>query len=417
MAESINYKCPACGGAMDFDIKTHKLKCQFCDSEFTVDDVVATKGAKKFNKDGEFVRKNHFNEPEEPIVRHLAPGDDETCKYDTYACRQCGGEIQIPPTVISTICPYCGNNVVFYDKLTGNHIPDLVVPFKIEKFALKEAYQQHLKFKPFVPGKFKRENTFEQIRGYYIPFWIYDLKAEGGATFKAEREDPQKVSVYKAHRRGYMLFESIPEDSSKFFDDAMTESLEPFVFNDAIPFETEYLSGFEAHVYDESCNEGAEKASNRAAMTLIDALQETVSHMYSRVTFESDDIKTTDIQAQSVLYPIWMLTTKWNGEEYYFAMNAQTGTFVGNLPRNNVVYFLSLSISTLLLGWLFFAMFKDWVALVVAAILAVGIHMAIDSSRVSVKRASKATNYGKTETFRITYSDDVFSHTYQKSRR
>jgi hypothetical protein len=112
-----------------------------------------------------------------------------------------------------------------------------------------------------------------------------------------------------------------------------------------------------------------------------------------------------------------MLTTKWNGEEYYFAMNAQTGTFVGNLPRNNVVYFLSLSISTLLLGWLFFAMFKDWVALVVAAILAVGIHMAIDSSRVSVKRASKATNYGKTETFRITYSDDVFSHAYQKSRR
>lgn len=417
MAESVNYKCPACGGAMDFDIRTHKLKCQYCDSEFLVDDVAATKGAKKFNRDGDFVRKNHFNEPAEPIVRHLAPGDDENCKYDTYACKQCGGEIKLEPTVISTICPYCGNNVIFYDKLTGNHVPDLVVPFKVEKNRLRKAYEEHLKFKPFVPGKFKRENTFERIKGYYIPFWIYDMKAEGCAVFKAELDQGKNVSVYKVTRGGTMNFEAIPEDCSKSFDDAMTESLEPFVFNDAIPFETEYLSGFESHVYDESCDEGADKASERAAMSLINSLQKDASRDYSRVTFESDNIKTKDITAQSVLYPIWMLTTKWEGKEYYFAMNGQTGSFVGNLPRNNVLYFSSISLFSLILAWVAYLCLEDlWAGIFAGIILSIVGHMAVDSSRISVQRARQASNYGKPETFRVNYTDDVYSHSYQRGK-
>ena len=32
------------------------------------------------------------------------------------------------------------------------------------------------------------------------------------------------------------------------------------------------------------------------------------------------------------LLPVWLLTTKWNGTNYLFAMNGQTGKLVGNLP-------------------------------------------------------------------------------------
>ena len=35
------YECPACGGAMEFNPGTQKLKCPFCDSEFDVKDYVA----------------------------------------------------------------------------------------------------------------------------------------------------------------------------------------------------------------------------------------------------------------------------------------------------------------------------------------------------------------------------------------
>ena len=33
-----------------------------------------------------------------------------------------------------------------------------------------------------------------------------------------------------------------------------------------------------------------------------------------------------------VLLPVWILNTRYHGEDYLFAMNGQTGKFVGNLP-------------------------------------------------------------------------------------
>ena len=32
MADIKEYKCPACGGAMEFDSKSQKMKCPFCDT-------------------------------------------------------------------------------------------------------------------------------------------------------------------------------------------------------------------------------------------------------------------------------------------------------------------------------------------------------------------------------------------------
>ena len=32
------------------------------------------------------------------------------------------------------------------------------------------------------------------------------------------------------------------------------------------------------------------------------------------------------------LMPVWMLNTKWNGKDFLFAMNGQTGRLVGELP-------------------------------------------------------------------------------------
>ena len=36
MSEILEYKCPCCGGATEFDSKLQKLKCPYCDSEFEV---------------------------------------------------------------------------------------------------------------------------------------------------------------------------------------------------------------------------------------------------------------------------------------------------------------------------------------------------------------------------------------------
>ena len=37
-------------------------------------------------------------------------------------------------------------------------------------------------------------------------------------------------------------------------------------------------------------------------------------------------------KAKYALFPVWLLSTSWRGENYLFAMNGQTGRFVGDLP-------------------------------------------------------------------------------------
>ena len=38
MTDIMEYKCPACGGAMEFDSKTQNLKCPFCDSQMSIEE-------------------------------------------------------------------------------------------------------------------------------------------------------------------------------------------------------------------------------------------------------------------------------------------------------------------------------------------------------------------------------------------
>ena len=43
-------------------------------------------------------------------------------------------------------------------------------------------------------------------------------------------------------------------------------------------------------------------------------------------------------QVSYALLPVWMLHTKYEGKDYYFAMNGQTGKFVGELPMSKKNY-------------------------------------------------------------------------------
>ena len=40
MAALQEYKCPCCGGAIEFDSGTQKMKCPYCDTEFDVETLV-----------------------------------------------------------------------------------------------------------------------------------------------------------------------------------------------------------------------------------------------------------------------------------------------------------------------------------------------------------------------------------------
>ena len=53
---------------------------------------------------------------------------------------------------------------------------------------------------------------------------------------------------------------------------------------------------------------------------------------YTSCTVESQNVTLHRGKVHYALMPVWLLSTKWNGESFLFAMNGQTGKLVGNLP-------------------------------------------------------------------------------------
>jgi len=109
------------------------------------------------------------------------------------------------------------------------------------------------------------------------------------------------------------------------------DSLEPFDYSALTAFSTAYLPGFLADKYDVTAEACSSRADTRAKNSTIDQLRDTVEG-YDTVSARRTEILLHRGTVSYALLPVWLLTTKWNGNNYLFAMNGQTGKFVGNLP-------------------------------------------------------------------------------------
>jgi hypothetical protein len=127
-------------------------------------------------------------------------------------------------------------------------------------------------------------------------------------------------------------------DGSSKIPDELMESLEPFDTSEAVPFETAYLAGYLADRYDVTAKECVDKANHRIKRTTEDALGQSITGAYATMIPQGSWVNLENGIAKYALYPVWILNTKWKGQQYTFAMNGQTGKFVGNLPVDKGAY-------------------------------------------------------------------------------
>jgi DNA-directed RNA polymerase subunit RPC12/RpoP len=271
----------------------------------------------------------------------------------SYICKSCGGEIVCDRTTAATACPYCDNPVVMQEHFAGMLRPDCVIPFKLDKKAAKEAYQNHLKGKVLLPGAFKDKNHIDEIKGVYVPFWLFDAEAEAKVRYRATRVrtwsdsnyEYTETRYYRVLREGNLGFEHVPVDGSTKMADDLMESIEPFDFSEAVDFQTAYLSGFLADRYDVDAEQSIERANERIKKSTESAFADTV-HGYSSVIPESSSVRLSEGKSKYALYPVWLLNTTYQNEKYTFAMNGQTGKFVGNLPVDKKKYWFFFGAGT-----------------------------------------------------------------------
>ena len=338
-----NYQCPACMGPLHFVGESGKLECDYCGSNFNVAEIEAL--YKEKEQKAAKAAEDTENAPETKDGSEWdVSGLNEDWGADaegmrTYSCPSCGAELLCEATTAATSCPYCGNPTVVPGQFSGILKPDYVLPFKLSKEDAIKALKKHYLKKPLLPSTFSKANHLEEIKGVYVPFWMYDGKASGSAQFHATQVhtytsgdyEITETSHYDVRRAGSLGFEKIPVDASSKMPDDYMDSIEPYDYSDLKPFSTAYLPGFLADKYDVSVEDSRERADKRCVGSLSCALKSTVSG-YTTCNETSRNIHLKRGKVHYALLPVWLLNTKWEGKDFLFAMNGQTGKLVGNLP-------------------------------------------------------------------------------------
>jgi len=149
-----------------------------------------------------------------------------------------------------------------------------------------------------------------------------------------------------------MDFTKIPVDGSTRFDNDIMNSIEPFDYNEIVPYNHAYLSGFLAEKYDTEgeviYNEAKERALNSAKDTLANSIKG-----YETVRQLENSLSAKETKKEYALLPVWMVNVKYKDKMHIFAMNGQTGEFIGNIPLDKtktVIYSIIIFVISVVLG-------------------------------------------------------------------
>jgi hypothetical protein len=204
------------------------------------------------------------------------------------------------------------------------------------------------------------------------------------------------------------------------------DAIEPFDYGALVPYSVAYMPGFVANRYDEDAETCRGRAEKRIDTSVRQALENSIEG-YDDVTCDSCEVEKNWADPVYALMPVWMLGTIWEGEQFLFAMNGQTGRLVGDLPVDKkkrtfigvgifaaffLICFAAVNFGGFLaenaaaLQWGFMLLIPLLVALIVCAVLTGQMKSAVE--------ATEADRYLDASSINITRQLDTFTHTTTK---
>lgn len=370
--EVTNYQCPSCSGPLRFSSETGTLLCDHCGTVYAPEEIASLYAGKDAAAQQAFAEARAEETvvdeadaaPEEPAAppisdeeknaRRSSRWDGATISADwgeegsamrAYSCPSCGAELLCEETTAATHCPYCDNPSIVPGQFAGALKPNYIIPFKLNKEQAVAALKQHYRKKLFLPRSFRDNNQISKLQGIYVPFWLFNAEAAAECAFAATNSSSHrsgdyivtKTRHYDVRRSGNIRFVQVPTDASKKMPDDLMDSLEPYNYSELLPFSTAYLPGFLADKYDVSVEDDASRADDRCAASAAEIMRRDVRG-YQTVRLVQNDTYINRGKVEYALLPVWILKTRWDGKDYLFAMNGQTGKFVGNLPVSKKLF-------------------------------------------------------------------------------
>jgi len=327
---SVDHKCPNCRANLVFNPKGQNWVCEYCDSIFKLDDL----------------SKN-----EQKYVDKKVEEDIVSSEFDVYRCPDCGAEIITDLNTVATFCIYCKNTSIIKERLVGKFELKHIIPFQTTKDDAIAAFKKLGKGHPLMPDEFNDPKNVSEIRGVYIPFWLFSSTVNGSLVSEAKRVRTRRsgdyqyitTETFEVLRDGVVNFNYVPNDGSKKFDDGIMNSIEPYDYKKLVDFSASYLSGFYAEKYDLDSDEAQKNIDLRIKNTVSDLLVSKIIG-YSSNFVKSCDISYENSNMEYVFLPVWFLNIKYKEKFYTFAMNGDTGKLIGDIPVDKKKFWMAFGV-------------------------------------------------------------------------
>jgi hypothetical protein len=283
-----------------------------------------------------------------------APAVQETAPAFGFRCENCGAEVRCERDARSTACPFCAAPyVVQYDpEQSGRQSPEFAIGFTVPAEKAEAIYRDWLRSGGlFRPGDLGLTAQAEGLRGIYLPFWSFSVKAEsawsariGEYWYRTEtytETDAKGNTVTKtrqvqetewwplegAHHAYYSFY---LVSGSKGLPQEVSEWIQPFQLLALKRYTPKFLAGWLSEEYS---------IDRDSAYTLSDEEfrrreQAAIGAFLPGDTHASLQVETTfaNINSDLILLPIYLRSYQYKGKLYRTLINGQTGKISGEKP-------------------------------------------------------------------------------------
>ena len=346
-------KCPACGGTMDYDPVSKKLKCPYCDYEEEI----------QVEEENFVAKEIDFSQAEDEALSNWGT------QTKIVICKNCGAETVYDAHETAGECPYCGSNQVMEQTDENTMAPSGVIPFQMDAKKASDLFRSWIKGKFFCPKKAKESAKADSFKGIYIPFWTFD--ADTDSSYHGEygkdrqvQKDGKKVTETDWYSTsGYYeeSFDDVLVCGSSNQNEGAMRALEPYDTTKAVAYKPEYLAGFMAERYSIKVKSAWETAKERIRSMIRSNVESKIRREHNADHTRNVTVNPNyrNITFKYLLLPVWISSYTYQGKVYQFRINGQTGRVSGSTPISWIKVALVVGIIALILAFFLFGQDAD----------------------------------------------------------
>jgi DNA-directed RNA polymerase subunit RPC12/RpoP len=359
------YPCGACGGQLNFDIASQKLRCPNCGNYY---DISAPNTAVRSRELREAMRQLH-------AAQQSQEGPDVSGLREV-KCQNCGGTTEFAGSLTATKCPYCATPIQRNDVHNAPaRLPaDGVVPFRVDEKQAHDLIEKWVSKRWFAPNDFKKYRSLGAFNSLYTAYFSYDANTD--TQYEGERGEDHEVRVgtdddgdaiyetvtYWYHVSGQVSnnFADLPvlANEGEELNRGRIKSLEPWPIEQARTYSGEFVAGHLCRTYDKDAQQALPEAQQEMEKSIEQTIRSDIGGDRQRI--HQQRTAWNYLGFKHLLLPIWLLTVIYMNRPFQVYINGLTGEVAGDRPWSKIKLAIAITVAVIAVILIVSIIFYFW---------------------------------------------------------